>query len=80
MKGAGCKTCGDSGYKGRVAIYEIMPITDNLRDAVLQGSSSGELKKVAIEDGLQTLRMSALRKLAQGLTTLEEVLRVTRND
>jgi type IV pilus assembly protein PilB len=46
----------------------------------LQGSSSGELKKVAIEDGLQTLRMSALRKLAQGLTTLEEVLRVTRND
>lgn len=80
MKGAGCKTCGDSGYKGRVAIYEIMPITDNLRDAVLQGSSSGELKKVAVEDGLQTLRMSALRKLAQGLTTLEEVLRVTRND
>ncbi len=80
LKGTGCKTCGDSGYKGRVAIYEIMPITDNLREAVLQGSSSGELKRVAIDDGLQTLRMSALRKLSQGLTTLEEVLRVTRND
>jgi type IV pilus assembly protein PilB len=80
MKGVGCKTCNDSGYKGRVAIYEIMPISDNLRDAVLQGSSAGELKRVAVDDGLQTLRMSALNKLRQGLTTLEEVLRVTRND
>ena len=79
-KGAGCHICGGSGYKGRVAIYEIMPITDNLKDAVLQGSSAGELKRVAIGDGLQTLRMSALAKMAQGLTTLEEVLRVTRSD
>jgi len=80
MKGAGCKTCGDSGYKGRVAIYEIMPISEALKDAVLQGCSASELKKVAVEDGLQTLRMSALNKLALGQTTLEEVLRVTRGD
>jgi type IV pilus assembly protein PilB len=80
MRGKGCKTCGESGYKGRVAIYEIMPVTENLKDAVLQGFSSGEMKKVAIGDGLQTLRMSALKKLAEGLTSLEEVLRVTRSD
>jgi type IV pilus assembly protein PilB len=80
MKGVGCHNCGNSGYKGRVAIYEIMPITDNLKDAVLQGSSSGELKRVAVGDGLQTLRMSAMAKMAQGLTSLEEVLRVTRSD
>ena len=80
MKGVGCKTCGESGYKGRVAIYEIMPMSDGLRDAVLQGFSTTELKKVAIQDGLQTLRRSALKKFALGLTTLEECLRVTRAD
>ena len=80
MKGVGCKTCGESGYKGRVAIYEIMPMSDGLRDAVLQGFSASELKKVAVQDGLQTLRRSSLLKLAQGLTTLEECLRVTRAD
>ncbi len=80
MKGVGCRVCGDTGYKGRVALYEIMPITDRLKEAVLQGYSSGELKKVAIEDGLQTLRRAGLRKVLQGLTTLEEILRVTRAD
>ena len=80
MKGVGCKTCGESGYKGRVAIYEIMPMSDGLREAVLQGFSASELKKVAISDGMQSLRRSSLLKLAQGLTTLEECLRVTRAD
>ncbi len=80
MKGTGCRICGDTGYKGRVALYEIMPISDRLKDAVLQGYSAGELKKVAIEDGLQTLRRSGLRKISQGMTSLEEVLRVTRAD
>ena len=80
MKGVGCSVCGDTGYKGRVALYEIMPITDRLKEAVLQGYSSGELKKVAVEDGLQTLRRSGLRKILQGMTTLEEILRVTRAD
>jgi type IV pilus assembly protein PilB len=80
MRGSGCRICGDSGYKGRVAIYEIMPMTDGLKDAVLQGSSAGEMKRVAVQDGLQTLRRSALKKLALGLTSFEEVLRVTRAD
>ncbi len=80
LKGPGCNVCGGSGYKGRVAIYEIMPMSEGLRDAVLQGFSASEMKKVAVENGLQTLRMSALKKLCEGLTTLEEVLRVTRSD
>jgi len=79
-KGAGCTLCNGTGFKGRVAIYEIMPMTDNLRDAILQGSSVSELKRVAIADGMQTLRRSGLMKLANGLTTLEEILRVTRPD
>ena len=80
MRGTGCRICGDSTYKGRIAIYEIMPITDNLKDAVLQGYSAGEMKKVAVADGMQTLRRSALKKMALGGTSLEEVLRVTRAD
>ncbi len=80
MKGRGCRTCGESGFKGRVACYEIMPMSDGLRDAVLQGYSAGELKRVAIQDGMQTLRRSALKKMALGLTSLEELLRVTRGD
>lgn len=80
MKGIGCRICGDTGYKGRVALYEIMPFSDALKDAVLQGYSANELKRVAIEDGMQTLRRAGLRKINQGLTSLEEVVRVTRAD
>ena len=80
MKGRGCRICGESGFKGRVAVYEIMPMTEGLREAVLQGYSAGELKRVAIQDGMQSLRKSALKKLAQGLTSLEELVRVTRAD
>ncbi len=79
-KGNGCTLCGGTGFKGRIAIYEIMPMTDALREAILQGSSVTELKRVAIADGMQTLRRSGLIKLANGLTTLEEILRVTRPD
>lgn len=80
QKGFGCALCSMTGFKGRVAIYEIMPMTDALREAVLQGSSVAELKRTAVQDGMQTLRRSALKKFAAGLTTLEEVLRVTRAD
>ncbi len=78
--GRGCRVCGDTGYKGRVALYEIMPISDALKDAVLQGYSSQELKRVAVEGDMQTLRQSGLRKINQGTTSLEEVIRVTRAD
>ncbi len=79
-KGIGCRICGETGYKGRVALYEILPITDALKDAVLQGYSATEIKRLAVSEGMQTLRMSGLRKMGQGVTSLEEVLRVTRAD
>ncbi|NVB36850.1 type IV-A pilus assembly ATPase PilB [Pseudenhygromyxa sp. WMMC2535] len=80
MKGKGCKTCSDSGYKGRVALYEVMVLKDPLKDLILQGASTGELKAEAIRLGMNTLRRSGLNKIHDGMTTLEEVLRVTAAD
>jgi len=79
-KGVGCKTCNNTGYKGRVALYEIMTMTDPLKEAVLQGYSAMELKREAIRGGMRTLRMSALSKMMAGFMTIEEILRVTRGD
>ncbi|MGH9734857.1 MAG: type IV-A pilus assembly ATPase PilB [Candidatus Acidiferrales bacterium] len=75
--GRGCATCNNTGYKGRVALYEIMEITDEVRELILVGASALELKKKAIESGMITLRRSGLTKIATGLTTMEEVLRET---
>jgi type IV pilus assembly protein PilB len=75
--GKGCSTCGKRGYKGRTGLYEVMEINDELRELILVGASALELKKKAIEQGMITLRRSGLVKAAQGLTTLEEVLRET---
>jgi len=80
MKGTGCRTCNDTGMKGRVALYEIMPMTDELKDLVLQGVSSVELKREAISLGKQTLRQSALNKLIEGTTTVKEVVRCSAAD
>ncbi|PIR23630.1 MAG: type II secretion system protein GspE [Deltaproteobacteria bacterium CG11_big_fil_rev_8_21_14_0_20_45_16] len=79
-KGAGCGVCGNTGYKGRVALYEIMVMKDELKDFVLNGASTSELKREAIRLGMQTLRMSAIQKIADGVTTIEESLRVTASD
>jgi type IV pilus assembly protein PilB len=79
-RGTGCKTCGGSGYKGRVALYEVMVMNDGLKDLVLQGASTAELKSEAIRLGMATLRRSGLNKVGEGVTTLEEVLRVTAAD
>jgi type IV pilus assembly protein PilB len=76
-KGAGCEKCNNSGYKGRVGLYEVMDITDELRELVLVGASGLELRRKAIEEGMLTLRMSGLRKVKDGLTTIEEVARET---
>ncbi len=78
--GGGCKTCGDSGYKGRVALYEVMVLTDPLKELILQGASTAELKLEAIRLGMSTLRRSGLNKVNEGMTTLEEVVRVTASD
>jgi type IV pilus assembly protein PilB len=77
MKGKGCATCNKTGYKGRTGLYEVMEVDDEIRELVLVGASSLELKKKAIERGMITLRRSGLAKVAQGWTTLEEVARET---
>ena len=79
-KGTGCAKCNNTGYKGRVALYEVLEMTDALRDAVLNGASTAELKEEAIRGGMQTIRRAGLNKLAEGVTTVEEVLRVSVAD
>ncbi|HEV2297897.1 MAG TPA: type IV-A pilus assembly ATPase PilB [Candidatus Acidoferrales bacterium] len=73
--GRGCGTCNNTGYKGRVGLYEVMEINDELRELILVGASAIELKKKALETGMITLRRSGLIKIAAGLTTMEEVIR-----
>ena len=80
LKGVGCKTCANTGYKGRIALYEIMPMSDELRELVLAGASGTEIKREAIRLGMDSLRMSGLKKILEGVTTLEEVGRVTVSD
>jgi len=80
IKGKGCKNCSDTGYKGRVALYEILTMKDELKEFVLNGASTGEIKNEAIRVGMQTLRASAIKKLKEGITTVEEVLRVSASD
>ncbi|HTV57470.1 MAG TPA: type IV-A pilus assembly ATPase PilB [Verrucomicrobiae bacterium] len=77
MHGRGCGTCNNTGYKGRVGLYEVMEISDEVRELILVGASALELKKKALELGMITLRRSGLIKAGAGLTTLEEVLRET---
>ncbi len=77
FKGKGCDRCNGTGYKGRVGLYEVMEITDDMRELILVGASALELKKKAIEQGMITLRRSGLIKIADGQTTIEEVIRET---
>ncbi len=76
-KGKGCSTCNNTGYKGRIGLYEVMEITDEIRELILIGASGLELRKKAIEDGMITLRESGLYKIREGVTTPEEVVRET---
>jgi type IV pilus assembly protein PilB len=78
--GNGCRNCSDTGYKGRLAVYEVMDIKDDLKEFVLNGASALELKREAIRLGMKTLRQSALSKVTEGVTTLQEVLRVSSAD
>jgi type IV pilus assembly protein PilB len=80
VKGAGCRTCNGTGYKGRVALYEVMRFSDSLKEMVLQGASTAELKAAAIKNGMATLRMSGIQKVLDGVTTTEEIMRVTMAD
>lgn len=79
-KGAGCTSCNNSGYKGRMPIFEILEMTTDLRKAIISDESNARLKKMAIEKGLVTLRQSALSRLKDGLTTIEEVVNTSVRD
>ena len=76
-KGKGCATCNFTGMKGRVAIYEVMPVGEELRDAILKNQGTAELRAIAQSAGMRSLRQAGLMKVIEGTTTIEEVLRVT---
>lgn len=78
--GAGCAKCFDTGYRGRTGIYELMTISEDIREMVYQRQTAGAIKRKALETGMQTLRMDGARKVAAGVTTIAEVLRVTQSD
>lgn len=76
-KGKGCQTCNNTGYKGRVALYEVMLIDEEIKELILEGASAVDIRKKAVNNGMKTLRMSGLTKLKEGVTTIEEILRTT---
>src|SRR5262249_20311765 len=80
MIGRGCDECFRSGYSGRMAIYEVMPIDPHIQEQIVSKATASQIKRGALERGLRTLRMDGVDKLLQGLTTPDEVLRVTQLD
>ena len=78
--GAGCMACGQTGYRGRLGIFEVLIVTDDMRDLIVSRASTEEIARAARRSGMKSLRDDALRKAAQGVTTLSEVIRVTRKN
>ncbi|OGP93837.1 MAG: type IV-A pilus assembly ATPase PilB [Deltaproteobacteria bacterium RBG_16_54_18] len=76
-KGKGCGKCSNIGYRGRLSLYEVMPTTEELQELILRRAAANEIKRAATQAGMKTLRMSGIAKIKQGITTIEEVLRVT---
>jgi type IV pilus assembly protein PilB len=76
-KGKGCGKCSNIGYRGRLSLFEVMPTTDEIQELTLRRAAANELKRAAIQSGMRTLRQSGIAKIKQGITTIEEVLRVT---
>jgi general secretion pathway protein E len=77
--GAGCVRCRNTGFYGRVGVFEMLPATEAVRQLIAQGAAAPELYRAGREGGLRTLREAAVRKLAQGATAFEEVIRITSN-
>jgi general secretion pathway protein E len=77
-RGKGCERCGETGYRGRIGLYELLVMSDTIRHEIAIGSDSNVIRAQAIKEGMKTLRQDALEKLAAGMTTPEEVVRVTR--
>ena len=78
-RGKGCSKCRNTGYQGRIGIYELLTMTDEVRDAVVHGASLEEMRKIAAEQGMVALRSDGISKVRAGITTLEEVIRISEN-
>ena len=79
-RGAGCRNCQGTGYRGRQGVFEMMPISDEVRALILERSSSREIRKVAVRQGMSSLREDGWRLIREGRTTPEEVLRLTKDE
>jgi type II secretory ATPase GspE/PulE/Tfp pilus assembly ATPase PilB-like protein len=79
-KGKGCDDCGQKGYLGRVGVYEVLPVTQKLKDTIIQKPTTDELLKVALDEGMITMLQDGVDKVSAGLTTIEEVLRVASEE
>jgi type IV pilus assembly protein PilB len=79
-RGKGCPKCNGTGYKGRVGFYQVMPMLEEIRELVLNGANTSEIKRESMRLGIKTMRQSGLTKLKEGVTAFEEVLRVTVAD
>jgi len=80
MRGKGCSTCNNTGYKGRVGFYQVMPMREEIKELILNGANTAEIKRESMRIGIKTMRQSGLTKLKEGVTSFEEVLRVTISD
>jgi len=76
--GTGCKSCGQSGYRGQLAVFEVMRMTEGVRSLLLQQASTSDIRRQAVKDGMVPMFQDGLRKVEEGITTIEEVLRVAR--
>ena len=77
LRPKGCRSCGNTGYRGRLAVTEVMPVSEEIEHLTVTRAPASQIRKVALADGMVPLRVDGLRKAADGLTTMEEVLRVT---
>jgi type IV pilus assembly protein PilB len=80
LQGKSCQGCNNTGYRGRIAIYEVMPMSEEIRELTLVSASASEIKREAMQLGMMTLRRSAILKLKEGITTVEEVIRCSSRD
>ncbi|HDP26283.1 MAG TPA: type IV-A pilus assembly ATPase PilB [Deltaproteobacteria bacterium] len=80
FRGTGCSMCGNTGYKGRIALYEVMPVIEDIKELILMGASATEIKNTAMSQGMKSLRQSGLTKVAEGVTSVAEILRTTMAD
>ncbi len=80
LRGKGCKACRQIGYRGRIGIFELLTVNEEIKRLIVEKKSSSEIKKIAIQMGMKTLRDDGIAKVGQGITTLEEVLKATKEE